>query len=92
MKCPCCKYEYVEAQYDFVKEDYVVRSGKDKGKTKEKDVYKAVTEEIGDERFNSVRVITNVRLSSWSNSLEIDTDEDYLNICPKCGVVFKEVG
>lgn len=91
MKCPCCKYEYIPAQFDFIVKDRMIRSGKNKGKVISEKVYAEVAEKIGDEEFKTLIVIIDARFSSWSNSLEIDTTEEYLNICPKCGVTFKEI-
>lgn len=82
MKCPCCKYEYVEALYGMKEITKVYKSGKNKGKEYTTEEWGTVVESVGDEDFSKVEVIAT---SGYHRDLT------YLNICPKCGVAFKEV-
>lgn len=82
MKCPCCKYEYVREQYGYVKQDYIVKSGKAKGQIKQKEVWSTIVKPVGDAEFISLQVPT---VNFYG------VDDTTLNACPKCGVVFKEV-
>ena len=87
MKCPCCKYEYVEELCGYVKEDYTIKSGKRKGQITQREVYKIVVEPVGDEEFNEVRVVA-ISNGSWNHGESYNL---YLTICPKCGVTFKDI-
>lgn len=82
MKCPCCKYEYKEVEYGFIDVEKKIKSGKRKGETKVVKEWTTIEQSIGDIEFFSLKVPT-------VNNYGMD-DVD-LNICPKCGIVFKEV-
>lgn len=92
MKCPCCKYEYRDAE--FVTKEVIkkITRGKNKGKDKVQLTHEWV-EPIGDEMFYAIQVITEASLGQnyYGSGMILDINSTHLYVCPKCGVTFKEI-
>lgn len=41
--------------------------------------------------FKTIQLISDIQVTvnEWSERIETDIDQEYLHVCPKCGVAFK---